>query len=111
MASVDTLSRATARFFRVLGDPTRLAILEALTQGPQTVVELVETTGIPRSRLSNHLACLRYCQFVDAEPIGRAVRYSLIDVNIGAVIHNAATAAAERQEHLASCTRIGPEWV
>lgn len=107
----DSLVRATARFFRVLGDPTRLAILQMLEGGSLTVAELVEATGIPRSRLSNHLACLRYCGFVETEPEGRTVRYSLVDGDIASLIAHASAAAAQREEHLSSCTRIGPEWV
>jgi DNA-binding transcriptional ArsR family regulator len=75
------------------------------------VTELVEATGIPRSRLSNHLACLRYCGFVETEPEGRTVRYSLVDGDIASLIAHASAAAAQREEHLSSCTRIGPEWV
>ena len=103
--------RATARYFSVLGDPNRLAVLLELDRGPRTVGELVEATGIPRSRLSNHLACLRHCKFVDAEPEGRSVRYSLAGGDIGELIGDATVAAAAREAHLASCTRIGPEWV
>ncbi len=76
-----------------------------------TVAELVEATGIPRSRLSNHLACLRYCEFVEAEPEGRTVRYSLVDGDVASLVANASVAAARREEHLSSCTRIGPVWV
>ena len=110
IAESGTLARATARFFRVLGDPTRLAVLQELARGPLTVAELVEATGIPRSRLSNHLGCLRHCEFVEASPEGRSVRYSLAGSGIAELIAHAAGAAAERVEHLASCTRIGPEW-
>ena len=49
---------AQARWFRLLADPTRLAILKHLLARPHSVTELVETTGLPQSRISNHLACL-----------------------------------------------------
>src|SRR5437899_904509 len=52
---------AAARFFRVLGDPTRLRILELLLAGPRAVSELTAAAGAPRARVSNHLACLRWC--------------------------------------------------
>lgn len=76
-----------------------------------TVSQLVKATGVPRSRLSNHLACLRYCEFVDTEPEGRTVRYSLVDGDLASLVASASAAAARREEHLSSCTRIGPEWV
>jgi DNA-binding transcriptional ArsR family regulator len=63
----------SARWFRVLSDPTRLAILKQLLTGACSVGELVTETGLPRSRVSNHLACLRWCQFVHTERQGRRV--------------------------------------
>src|SRR4051794_15996356 len=47
---------ANARFFRVLGDPTRLAILERLLDRPHSVSELTVALRIAQSRVSNHLA-------------------------------------------------------
>jgi DNA-binding transcriptional ArsR family regulator len=105
------LSVASARFFRVLGDPTRLAILELLLDRPHTVSELVEAVGTSQSRVSNHLACLRWCGFVADERDGRQVTYRIADRRVGEVLTEASGLAAEHCEHLASCRRIGPEWV
>lgn len=102
---------ALARYFRVLGDPTRLRILEALADSPRTVSELVELTGAPQSRVSNHLACLRFCQFVETERRGRQVLYRPSDPRIPAFLELGRTLPGEQAEHLASCRRIGPEWV
>src|SRR5439155_1670783 len=68
---------AAARFFRVLGDPTRLRILEILGRGPQTVGDLIQRTHQPQSRVSTHLACLRHCGFVKTERRGKQIVYSL----------------------------------
>lgn len=103
--------QALARFFRVLGDPTRLAILELLLDGPRSVSELVEALGVSQSRVSNHLACLRWCRFVEAERRGRQVIYRVADPRVHTVVGNAAALAAEHEEHLATCGRIGPDWV
>src|SRR6267154_614887 len=104
------LGTATARFFRVLSDPTRLAILELLLQGPRTVSELVEALDVSQSRVSNHLACLRWCEFVDTEREGRQITYRLRDRRVRGLIAGARSMAADHCEHLASCTRIGPDW-
>src|SRR5437870_2141328 len=104
------LGVATARFFRVLSDPTRLAILELLLERPRTVSELVEALACPQSRVSNHLACLRWCEFVDTERDGRQITYRIRDQRVGALIEAARSMAAEHCEHLATCTRIGPDW-
>src|SRR5260370_8366200 len=55
---------AAARFFRVLGDPTRLHILELLEQRELTVSELVVAVGQPQPRLTTHLASLPHSDFV-----------------------------------------------
>ena len=104
------LGTATARFFRVLSDPTRLAILDLLLEGPRTVSELVEALDVPQSRVSNHLACLRWCEFVDTEREGRQITYRLRDRRVRGLISAARSMAADHCEHLASCTRIGPDW-
>src|SRR5262249_49492592 len=49
-----------AKYFRGLGDSSRLRILELLqSEGELSVGALVERLGLPQPQLSNHLACLR----------------------------------------------------
>jgi DNA-binding transcriptional ArsR family regulator len=105
------LDLASARLFRVLGNPTRLGILELLLERPRTVSYLIEHLGCSQSRISNHLACLRWCGFVEAERWGRTATYSIRDGRVAAVLAAAREMAADHCEHLASCTRIGPDWV
>ena len=103
--------RATARYFRVLGDPTRLSILDELAAGPCSVSELARRVSAPQSRVSNHLACLRWCEFVVAERHGRQVLYELADAGVSELVEATRRLAAGRAEHLESCERIGPDWV
>jgi len=110
-SGTDKLTIASARFFRVLGDPTRLTLLELLLEGPRTVSELVEATGVPQSRVSNHLACLRWCRFVEAEREGRQVTYSISDARVGRLVGKARELVRANEDHLASCERIGPDWI
>src|SRR5438270_759652 len=57
-----------AKYFRGLGDPIRLRILELLrAEGELTVGQLVERLGIAQPKVSNHLACLRWCGFVERD--------------------------------------------
>jgi len=102
---------ALARYFRVLGDPTRLQILEALLVREHTVSELVVLTGAPQGRVSNHLACLRWCRFVESEHRGRQVVYRVADAEIAGLLDMARRLALPNCEHLAACRRIGPDWV
>ena len=100
-----------ARFFRVLADPTRLRIVELLEEREHSVGDLVDAVGALQSRVSTHLACLRHCGFVETERRGREVVYRLSIPRLGELLMRAAEVAAPRAEHLATCERIGPEWM
>jgi DNA-binding transcriptional ArsR family regulator len=102
---------AAARFFRVLGDPTRLHILELLEERDRTVGELVSATGQPQPRVSTHLACLRHCGFVSAERRGKEMVYRLALEGLDRLVAGAGTTLEPVAERLATCTRIGPDWV
>ena len=73
------LDQLSARLFRGLGDPTRLALLEALRDGEANVGDLVARTGLPQPSVSTHLACLLGCGLVVREPRGRFAFYRLSD--------------------------------
>lgn len=66
-----------ARLFRGLADPTRLAILLALRQGPLRVVDLCQQTGRAQPNVSAHLATLREFGLVVGQVSGRETYYSL----------------------------------
>lgn len=102
---------ATARYFKVLGDPTRLAIVQMLLSGERTVAQLTDALQLPQSRVSNHLACLRWCQVVQSERSGRSVTYRLNEGELAELLELAQRLAAKHEEHLASCSRLGPDWV
>jgi len=104
-------TEALSRYFRVLGHPTRLRIVEALVERERTVSELVALLGAPQSRVSNHLACLRWCRVVDSERRGRTVTYRIADERVARVLELAASLAEPNCDHLASCKRIGPDWI
>ena len=70
--------------FRALADPIRCRLLLALREGPAYPADLAEELGSSRSKLSNHLACLRGCGLVVAAPEGRRVRYELADSHLAA---------------------------
>ncbi|MDA2807615.1 ArsR/SmtB family transcription factor [Nocardiopsis suaedae] len=79
MLSIATDIDALARFGRALADPIRCRILLVLRDAPAHPADLADVLGISRTRLSNHLACLRDCGLVVAVPAGRRVRYELAD--------------------------------
>ncbi|NEV88948.1 winged helix-turn-helix transcriptional regulator [Streptomyces tendae] len=81
-----------ARFGRALADPTRCRILLALRQAAAYPADLADALGISRTRLSNHLACLRDCGLVVTAPDGRRTRYELADVRLGHALDDLRTA-------------------
>lgn len=77
-----------ARFGRALADPIRCRLLLALREAPAHPSDLADALGISRTRLSNHLACLRDCGLVVAVPVGRRTRYELADERLGHALDN-----------------------
>lgn len=77
-----TRSDALSRFGFALSDPTRAEILLMLRDGPGYPSDLADKIGVSRQILSNHLACLRGCGLVLAQPEGRRSRYELADRRI-----------------------------
>lgn len=65
----------TDEVFRALGDPTRRAVFERLTQGEATVSEVQAAFPISQSAVSQHLAVLRRAGLVAARQAGRNVYY------------------------------------
>ncbi len=81
-----------ARFGRALADPIRCRILIALREAPAHPADLADLLGVSRTRLSNHLACLRDCGLVVAVPVGRRTRYELADERLGHALDDLRTA-------------------
>jgi len=72
---VDTAATAS-----LLGDPTRVRILDALTSGPMRTAELAAATGMTPAALSRHLNLLRKAEVVarmDVADDGRGRAYEL----------------------------------
>lgn len=81
-----------ARFGRALADPIRCQLLLALRDAPAYPSDLADLIGVSRTRLSNHLACLRDCGLVVAVPDGRRTRYELADPRLGHALDDLRTA-------------------
>ncbi len=98
--------RVIAKFFRTLGDPNRLLLLEFLLAGERTVTDCVEHVGLAQSRVSTHLACLADCGYVSARRDGRFTRYQVTDPRVVELVTLARALAADNAAALAACTRI-----
>lgn len=67
----------TARWFRALGDETRLKILERLSEGEQCVCDLTDALDAGQSLMSFHLKTLKDAGLLRDRRHGRWVYYSL----------------------------------
>ncbi|OIJ99217.1 transcriptional regulator [Streptomyces sp. MUSC 14] len=71
------LYQAKAEFFRMLGHPVRIRVLELLQDGPMPVRELRAAIEVEPSSLSQQLAVLRRSGIVTATRTGSTVTYEL----------------------------------
>jgi len=68
-----------ADVFRVLGDPTRLEILNTLMAGPRNVTQVVNITGKGQANVSKHLGVLADAHLVSRTRRGSQVIYNVSD--------------------------------
>ena len=98
-----------AKYFRGLGDQTRVRILELLRdEGELTVGELVERLELPQPKVSNHLSCLRWCGFVEARREHRTVYNRIADNRVLKMLALAYGLLDDNAVHVAACCRIDP---
>jgi DNA-binding transcriptional ArsR family regulator len=80
-------ARALADMFRVLSDPTRVLMLQALIAGGGLCVrELAEIVGVSQSAVSHQLRLLRTSRLVSYERRGRKVFYSPDDEHVAVLM-------------------------
>ena len=68
--------------FRVLGDPTRVRILDALSQSERCVGDLAARLGVSESAVSHQLRLLRNTRIVRTRREGRMIFYALDDKHV-----------------------------
>ena len=100
-------SDLVAKYFRGLGDPTRVRILELLRDEDElSVGELVERLELPQPKISNHLACLRWCGFIAARREHRTVYNRIADERVVKMLELGHALLDDNAEHVAACCRI-----
>ena len=98
--------RVLAKFFRTLGDPSRLQLLEFLLHEEHTVSECVEFLGLAQSRVSSHLACLADCGYVTVRREGRFAHYRVTDPRVADLVLLGRALSADNATALTACMRI-----
>lgn len=83
MSSAGPLPIFKAEFFKALGHPLRIRILELLVAGDQSVGEVLGAVGTDQPTVSRQLAVLRAKDIVIPNKVGTSVRYALRDPLVG----------------------------
>ena len=73
------IARMHAELCAGISDPTRIAILYALSECPSNVTDLTQKLNLPQSTVSRHLRILRNSGLVKFHRVGREVIYELSD--------------------------------
>jgi ArsR family transcriptional regulator len=80
------LYQVKAEFFKTLGHPARIRVLELLSQRDHVVAEMLPLVGIEPAHLSQQLAVLRRANLVTARKQGSTVYYSLTSPQVAELL-------------------------
>jgi DNA-binding transcriptional ArsR family regulator len=83
-----------------------LRILDLVAREERSVGELAGLLGEPQPKVSNHLACLRWCGFVTTRREHRTVYYRVADERVGSVIALGRELLYDNERHVAACRRV-----
>lgn len=97
-----------AKFYRALGDPTRLTLLELCAEGERTGSDCVERAGLSQGRVSAHLACLVACGLLSVRREGRFAFYRVADPRVAELVRTGREMVADHAASIAACTRVAP---
>jgi len=98
-----------ARFYRALGDPTRLALLAFCAEGERTGTECVAHAGLSQGRVSAHLSCLVDCGLLEVRRVGRFAYYQVTDPRVCELVALGTSVVADHAASIAACTRVAPD--
>ncbi|WP_344048840.1 metalloregulator ArsR/SmtB family transcription factor [Streptomyces thermoalcalitolerans] len=85
------LYQLKAEFFKTLGHPARIRVLELLSEREHAVSEMLPEVGIEPAALSQQLAVLRRAGLVVSRKQGSTVHYSLTDPHVAELLRVART--------------------
>ncbi|GAB7075290.1 ArsR/SmtB family transcription factor [Streptomyces sp. JCM 18897] len=85
------LYQLKAGFFKTLGHPVRIRVLELLSRREHAVSELLSDIGVEPAHLSQQLAVLRRANLVVPRREGSAVHYSLTNPDVAELLRVART--------------------
>jgi len=78
----ENLTQNMADFFKVLGEPTRIKIIQVLLKRDMCVCDLAETLNSNQPAISQHLKTLKLANMVKYHKDGKNVIYSISDDHV-----------------------------
>jgi DNA-binding transcriptional ArsR family regulator len=96
-----------AERFRVLGEPMRIALLDALREGEATVRDLQEATGASQQNVSKHLGVLLRAGIVDRRKRGNFSVYSIADPMVFSLCEEVCGGLRREADELGALLREG----
>jgi DNA-binding transcriptional ArsR family regulator len=88
-------AESVAGIFGILGDPTRIRVLVALSGGEMCVTDLAAATNVNRTTISHQLRVLRAHRLVRRRRDGKVMYYALDDDHVTALLAMAAVHVTE----------------
>ena len=88
--------RKMAEMFKVMNDPTRLKIINALLLSEMCVCDIAALMDMTQPTISHHLKILRQSELIKYRRDGKVVYYSLDDEHISILFQNGLEHALER---------------
>ncbi len=82
----DQVLTKVAEVFKIFGDPTRIRILAALSEGEMCVCCLCDLLEMSQSAVSHQLSILKAANLIKSRREGKQIYYSLDDAHIGAIL-------------------------
>lgn len=79
MDQMQAVFESVARYFSVLGEPTRLRLLHALCQDERCVNDLIKATGLAQANASRHLGLMYQAGMLSRRRDGTQIFYKLAD--------------------------------
>ena len=98
---MDQIDDLLAETLKSIANPRRLRIIHLLAQEPREVARLAADLGISQPNASQHLGVLRAAGLVEAERLGREVRYRLVDPEVTLACSQMRRVLGRRLERLA----------
>ncbi len=97
-----------AERFRVLGEPTRIRLLDALRDAPATVGALQQATGTSQQNVSKHLGVLLRSGMVRRRKEGNYSVYAIADEGVFALCEQVCGGMRRQLDDLDAVLQAGP---